>query len=118
MGFVTALPVAAQLLISASAGPPEFNVEPTCRAVAARAMSGSPAKACLRSEKDARQQLKEQWSQFTAGDRSRCLSLSTMGGIPSYVELLTCLEISRAARGLPDDGLRSTTGRGSPGAVR
>jgi hypothetical protein len=31
--------------------------------------------------------------------------LTRLGGPPSYVELLTCLEIAKAANELPDHGL-------------
>jgi len=33
--------------------------------------------------------------------RTRCVSLTGLGGSPSYVELLTCLEMAKAANDLP-----------------
>ena len=34
-------------------------------------------------------------------DRQHCTSLTQMGGSPSYVELLTCLQIAEEAAKLP-----------------
>jgi hypothetical protein len=38
--------------------------------------------------------------QFTSADKSHCLRLATLGGEPSYADLLTCLELERDARNL------------------
>jgi hypothetical protein len=60
---------------------------------------------CLRDEQTARDKLQEEWGTFSAAERDRCTSLSHRGGSPSYVELLTCLELAKSASELPDDGL-------------
>jgi hypothetical protein len=86
---------------------PELNVEPTCRAAAKTNVrsvtSPDDDSACRRDEQDARGKVEQEWSQFSGEDRSHCVRLSTLGGSPSYVELLTCLELSKQARALPDD---------------
>jgi hypothetical protein len=87
---------------------PELNIEPTCRAAAttnvrAVANANQDTSACKRDENDARGKVEQEWSGFSADDRSHCVRLSTLGGSPSYVELLTCLELSKQARALPSD---------------
>ena len=60
----------------------------------------------LKDKLSARQKLAEEWSQFTPAQRAHCVQLSHTGGSPSYVELLTCVEMSKAAADLPS----ATTG--------
>lgn len=48
----------------------------------------------------ARTSLQAQWMQFPAGDRVYCADTARLG-TPSYVELLTCLEMEQDARSLP-----------------
>jgi len=81
---------------------PELNIEPSCQAAASTAvMPGRDAKSCLQDEHTARDKLEKEWGEFSATERTRCLQLSHTGGSPSYVELLTCLEMAQAARQLP-----------------
>jgi hypothetical protein len=39
-------------------------------------------------------------SRYSAQDKSRCSGFVTTGGAPSYVELLTCLEMAKQAKEL------------------
>jgi hypothetical protein len=49
---------------------------------------------CSQDEAAALEQLKANWAQFTAVDKSTCFSAATVAGFASYVELLTCLEMA------------------------
>jgi hypothetical protein len=86
--------------------PPELNVDQSCHAAATTGVrSGTPQlddSACKRDESTARSKLNDEWSQFSSNDRETCVRLSTHGGGPSYVELLTCLELAKQAAALPD----------------
>lgn len=99
-----ALLTASQLVMVSDV--PTLNFEPSCRAVAA-APEGQVRNpdACFGQERRARAELEQQWDQFSSRDRARCLQLSRLGGFPSYVELLTCLQIAKEAEKVPDDGL-------------
>ena len=103
---------AALLIFSAvafAADVPRLDVAGACRA-GARAEPGIAydADRCLKSENDARDQLKAQWADFPAADRSLCTQTATMGGTASYVELITCLELKREVARMPaDSGLQS-----------
>ena len=55
-------------------------------------------KNCVNDENRARQQLVSQWSKFSASSRSQCLPLESIGGTPSYVSLLTCLQMNLWSR--------------------
>ena len=101
--------VAASGASSAASIVPEFNVDPTCRAAAAAGLVGGRTfEACKRDELEARSQIGQQWTQFPAEEKSRCRALTTMGGEPSYVEMLTCLEMARDVRNLRNS---ETTGQ-------
>ena len=74
---------------------------------------------CSQDEAEALEQLKANWAQFTGVDKSTCLSVATVGGLASYVELLTCLEMAREANNTdknPRDPKRTDPMRG-PGVT-
>jgi hypothetical protein len=74
---------------------PTFDVHPGCQATVEAAQM--PEESCVRDEQAARDDLAKTWSQFAAGDRTSCVD-QTRNYNPSYVELLTCLELLRDAR--------------------
>jgi len=78
---------------------PDLKVEPSCRAAGIDGMiTGRTSESCLNDEKSAREDLTKAWSSFSADDKNHCLSMVSTGGGPSYVELLSCLEMSRDAK--------------------
>jgi hypothetical protein len=86
-------------LITVAADVPTLKVEPSCNAAgAAGLMMGRTTESCLNDEKSAREDLVKNWSSFSADDKTHCLSMVSTGGGPSYVELLSCLEMSRDAK--------------------
>lgn len=87
---------------------PKLNVEPSCRAAAEASVGENrDTNACLRDENQARDKLHQQWDSFSGPEQARCLRLSTLGGLPSYVELLTCLQMAQDLKREPaeDKGL-------------
>ena len=87
-------------LVLVTDGVPTFEVESFCRRVAAMTKAVGDVEVCLRKEREARDQLLQQWTQFPAADRSYCQQLTTTGLDPTYTELITCLELQRDARSL------------------
>jgi hypothetical protein len=82
---------------------PELNIEPSCRAATTSAVTANRTEdACKQDEQRARDQLQKQWASFEPAQKARCTSLSHRGGSPSYVELLTCLEVAKSAKELPE----------------
>jgi hypothetical protein len=105
---------ASQIVLAADSVP-RFDVERICRpAVVASDLPGRET-ACRRDEQDAHSKLKSDWSQYRAQDRSRCAGFVTVGGAPSYVELLTCLEMAKQAKELRE---KSPTLGQAPAATR
>src|SRR5689334_22437359 len=84
---------------------PTLNVMPSCRASADGILGvKQDIEACIRSENEARDQVKKMWNEVPSADRASCASLATMGGTGgTYTELLTCLEMKREVRKLPDE---------------
>jgi hypothetical protein len=80
--------------VAVSDAVPKFDVVRECRFE-----GGSTAEfdRCSQDEAAALEQLMANWPQFAGVDKSTCLSAATVGGLASYVELLTCLEIAREA---------------------
>src|ERR1039458_201296 len=56
---------------------------------------------CEQDENNARATLEKEWNQFAPLDQADCTRLMTSGGSPSYVELLTCLEMAKQVKELP-----------------
>jgi hypothetical protein len=74
---------------------PSYDMARTCRldhAAASGLAVSESMKSCVRDEKQAFGQLQKQWSKFAAAKRAGCVSQNTIGGTPSYVGLLTCLQ--------------------------
>ncbi|GAC1334336.1 MAG: hypothetical protein NVSMB26_16930 [Beijerinckiaceae bacterium] len=116
------LALAALPATAAFAEVPTLNVQATCRATPATNVDQeSTFKNCMRSENAARDKLRTTWGKMKPQWQSSCLTTTTLGGIPSYVELLTCVEMREAAAsGQPGSGTgsmtsgRSAAGSGSP----
>jgi hypothetical protein len=123
-----ALVLAAAMLAGAvqaasnSDGIPNFNITSACRALSmipeARAVDANqadPTSHCVDAEKEAREQLVKQWSQFSPADRSMCVGVSSAGSVdPVYTELMTCLEMARDSKQLAERG--ATPSATAPGA--
>src|SRR5258706_4077759 len=56
---------------------------------------------CAADEAQARNELQNEWKQFGADAKKQCNQETTADDSPSYVELLTCLEMERDVRNTP-----------------
>src|SRR5947209_3392618 len=94
LGFSTAIALADS--------PPKLDVGPTCNAAAPAAITvGRTKESCLADEHAAESTLAENWSKYNVADKTQCTWTVKLGGPPSYVELLSCIEVLRDACG-PD----------------
>jgi hypothetical protein len=100
-----ALVLGSQLAVTIADKAPEFDPAPGCR-IATEVMPAS-FDACLKDEQSARAEIVAQWEQFAASDRASCAG-DVSGGNPSYVELLTCLQMAREVRELPPDKMEGS----------
>lgn len=96
-----AMPVLPVLLlplaIAASDTVPNFNVEPSCRGGLSDPKDNARYQQCLKEEADAKATLAANWAKYPASDRATCGTTAGMG-TPSYVELLTCLQMDAELR--------------------
>ena len=98
-----------------SDGVPVFNVAPSC--LEARQYAGVNRnltyQGCMKDENDARAELVRKWAHFKAADRRDCVAQGA-DPMPSYVEILTCLEMSEEAGALYNP---NGTARAKPGGA-
>jgi hypothetical protein len=80
--------------VAVSDAVPKFDIVRECRFEGGSTVEFDR---CSEDEAAALEQLKANWAQFAGVERSNCLSAATVGGLASYVELLTCLEMAREA---------------------
>jgi len=91
--------VSSQLVVAVADQVPKFDIARNCKldvAATAGLSVGQPLKNCVRDEQKARQQLASQWSKFPAASRVSCTADEDIA--PSYVSLLTCLQMGQWAR--------------------
>jgi hypothetical protein len=81
---------------------PVLDVQPICHGIASQAANpterGGPDLAfadCIKSERTMQGELAKVWSTFGPAEKGHCVRLATLGGEPSYTELITCLEMAR-----------------------
>jgi membrane-associated HD superfamily phosphohydrolase len=107
-GVVPALAIAMTMpaiLSARSDDIPTLDVNPVCHGITMQGgleagLQQTSFQQCVQSEQEVREQLKKQWSTFSAADKQHCVSLAKTGGESSYTELLTCLEMARDVRQL------------------
>jgi hypothetical protein len=94
---------------------PKIDVTPSCHA-AANEVGPVNAKTtmdgCMKAEDRARQQLVDEWPQFTQADRRMCYA-TVRGFDPTYSEFVTCLEMERDLRHPPSQAAQPTAGTGT-----
>ncbi len=84
---------------------PRIDIEASCRR--ARALTPedtNPYAGCVRDETAAASQLRSTWAASSRPHRESCSQETQIAGSPSYVELITCLEMysgSPSANPLP-----------------
>jgi hypothetical protein len=93
---------------------PVINVEKTCKdSVTADKEAdlalGQSFKDCMRDENDAKQQLSAVWSTYPGPVRERCEQEATLLGEGSYVDMLTCMQMSDPAKLTPTMNLRGAS---------
>lgn len=102
--FRTIMSAAASLVAASAyaADVPMLDVSRTCTPIAGDKTIAIDSDRCFKTEREARAQLAREWTNFPAADRSLCTQTATMGGMSSYVALITCLEMKRDAARLQD----------------
>jgi len=81
---------------------PRLDVEATCKASTAEDIAVGLSEPqslanCMHDETSAQQQLGTIWQDTEPTTRDRCLGEATAGGSQSYVDLLTCIQMTNDA---------------------
>lgn len=85
-----------EAILRVADSPPRFDIAASCRDVGKSGVNvGRPASACQHDEERARDTLAARWAEFQPAARTTCVEGATQGGPPSYVEVLTCLEMKK-----------------------
>ena len=95
---ISMIALSSQLLVTVADRVPTFDIVRNCKldiAATAGLTVDQSLKSCVNDETRARQQLGSQWSKFPASSRASCVSQESIGGTPSYVSLLTCLQMGQ-----------------------
>ena len=98
--------LSTQLVMTVADGVPKFDIARGCPVDSSQAFDLSvglneTVKRCVADEQQALTKLQTQWSQFREPDKTQCTGEANIGGTPSYVDLLTCLQLANDARQLP-----------------
>ncbi len=89
-------PFGSQVVSAPADSPPKLNVGSSCDAAAKGAISAARDKeACMGDDLAAQAMLAKNWTQYSRAHKTQCVGM-TQGG-PSYVELISCLDIMRDA---------------------
>ena len=91
------LSLGVHVAVALADDPPELNVSTSCASAGQGIILGRDTAGCMNDEKAALDTLKKSWSQFASADKSQCVGMVKTGGPPSYVELLSCLELMKSA---------------------
>ena len=74
---------------------PKLNVEASCKTVIAENLTEQQSyDHCMSDENEAQKQLASSWSSSPGPVRDQCEAEATAGGYDSYVDLLTCMQMS------------------------
>jgi hypothetical protein len=90
--------LSSQMVVAVADGVPNFDIGRSCKldvAAAAGLSVDQSMKNCVNDEQKAKRQLASQWSKFPAPSRASCASQESIGGTPSYVSLLTCVQMGQ-----------------------
>ncbi|SRR6266566_4253098 len=92
---------------------PTLDVNPVCRGIASQGelevgLQQTSFQQCVQSEQSVRDEIKKEWSTFSADDKTHCITLATTGGESSYTELITCMEMARDVRQLRSEANKSS----------
>ena len=98
---------------------PNLDIKKTCQSASRANVSVSDnanIEGCLRSERDAKKEAERRWGDYTPSAKRQCEDQYKAGGYPSYVEMVTCLELaSGTVPTQPNSGGTATGGPGAPG---
>ena len=99
MFAIDALVVVPYLLVAAADHVPNIDINKTCRvSVEDSSAPRQDLEECIVDQNEAREELTKEWRTYSGADRQHCTSMAVSGYLPSYVELLVCLQFARQVK--------------------
>jgi hypothetical protein len=94
----------SHLLIAVADRVPNINLKETCRnaATVSGTLTQRDINICMEDEQGAHDEIARGWAQFSGTARAQCVHAST-DYLPSYIEVLTCLEMARDVKRWRDE---------------
>src|SRR5260370_7593611 len=81
-----------QVAVALADAPPKLDVTTTCNAASQYAISaGRDKDACIDDERTAETTLAQNWSKYSADDKSQCIGTVKTGGPSSYYHHFSCI---------------------------
>jgi hypothetical protein len=96
--YLAAAMLGGVLMVSTTDNVPTLDTQPTCAGADSILAGTRNIASCEQSEQQARNTLSTEWQKFPDSDKRDCVEATNVGGFPSYVQVLTCLEMARDAR--------------------
>jgi hypothetical protein len=85
----------ASLVLMVADELPNFSVEASCKAAEGFGLAiPHTLESCVQDENAAKTELGKNWTTYPPAERSRCVA-ETMISDPSYVDVLTCLQMAQ-----------------------
>ena len=105
---LSAVGLAAVLLVAGSDSVPTLDTKPSCRDASTLGEDlNATFEQCMSDEREALAELQKQWKQFSLSDRQSCAAEQSdivgLSSLSSYVELLECLVLARDAAANPSE---------------
>jgi hypothetical protein len=116
-GSLTLLTLALLPAAARADAVPNLDVERTCQSAQVTNTTISDKAnydGCLRSEREAKKEAERHWSSYTPAAKRQCQDQFKAGGYPSYVEMVTCLELASGT--VPTQNTEGGRAVGGPGA--
>jgi hypothetical protein len=112
------IPLRSQAVSAPADSPPKLNVGSSCGTAAKGAINaGRDNEACMGVELSAQEMPVKNWVQYSSAHKTQSVGMTTQGG-PSYVELISCLDIMRDVEAIrkadPFFGLRDQEPKRAP----
>ena len=113
LAIVLAIPSLAQ----AADAVPKLAIEASCKAATSTSGSNSVAgeqtyDSCMKDENDAAAELSKIWANYSAPTQTRCRG-EAAGELPSYVDLLVCLQVATDTGAAAATPVKVTTLKGA-----
>jgi hypothetical protein len=106
--------IALIILATLVSGVPQYDIDKMCKRETTITNDASSVGGCAQDEKASKDRLEKAWSHYPAAAKQECVSGSTEGLGPSYIEIETCFQMQDWKNHLDDVGGSHVPGAHGP----